>query len=129
MHHELRAGRFRVVVTFALGLAGSTPGRAQPATPNPKNSDANPQAYWSTPGDGRLVLLARNAAGFDKPMPLRVRVCVTNFTGANNSVNLYIWTTTGFQSGACGRHSRKRGNWRWGNALRLTSPPRSFFRI
>jgi hypothetical protein len=89
-----------VTVTFAFGLTGLTPGRAQPAPPDPKAPDVDPPAYWSTPGDGRLVMLARNAAGFDQALPLRVRVCVTNFTGTNNSINLYMWTTTGFQSGA-----------------------------
>jgi hypothetical protein len=53
----------------------------------------NPPAQWSTPGDGRLVMLARNSAGFNTPMPVRVQVCVTNLTGSNNSVNLYVWTT------------------------------------
>jgi hypothetical protein len=64
--------------------------------------DPEHQALWSTPGDGRLVMLARNAAGFgpDNAMPVRVRVCVTNFTGTNNAVNLYIWTTPGPQPGA-----------------------------
>jgi hypothetical protein len=66
----------------------------------PTDSDVDPQAAWSTPGDGRLVMLARNALGFDKPMPFRVRLCVTNFTGANNAVNLFVWTTAGPQPGA-----------------------------
>ena len=64
--------------------------------PNPKALD---QAYWSTPGDGRLVMLLRNAAGFAASIPFRVRVCVTNTTGVNNSLNLFVWTTDGYQPG------------------------------
>lgn len=88
-----------VIAAAALALA-ITCLRASHAvaddTPNPK---ALEQAYWSTPGDGRLVMLLRNAASFEQAIPLRVRVCVTNFTGANNAVNLFIWTTAGYQPG------------------------------
>ncbi len=51
------------------------------------------RAVWSTPGDGRLVMVARNAAGFNAGVPLRVRFCVTNMTGTANSLNLYVWTS------------------------------------
>jgi hypothetical protein len=89
-----------VAPAFALGLLSATPfadGADSPSGPTPFDTDN--QAYWSTPGDGRLVMLLRNAASFEQPVPLRVRVCVTNFTGVNNAVNLYIWTTAGFQPG------------------------------
>jgi hypothetical protein len=67
----------------------------------PPSASSNRQALWSTPGDGQLVMLMRSGAFYDaqKPglpaVPLRVRVCVTNMTGSNNSVNLYVWTTEG----------------------------------
>ena len=62
-----------------------------------------PQALWSTPGDGRLVMLVRNAVdqdptadpAFKYPVPFRVRVCVTNFSGTANAMNLFVWTTDG----------------------------------
>ena len=69
----------------------------------PAPPDTSPQALWSTPGDGTLVMLVRSDAFYDasKPalpaIPLRVRVCVTNMTGSNNSANLYVWTTQGPQ--------------------------------
>ena len=71
--------------------------RAGDAPPISKTADVDPQAVWSTPGDGRLVMLARSAtASFDKPtgvpIPFRIRVCVTNFTGVKNAVTLYVWT-------------------------------------
>ena len=64
-------------------------------TPTPK-SEAAEQAYWSTPGDGTLTMLIRNAKSFQAPIPFRARVCVTNFTGVNNVVNLMVWTTPGY---------------------------------
>jgi hypothetical protein len=38
-------------------------------------------------------MIARNSTDFVTPIPVRVRICVTNFTGANNAVNLFVWTT------------------------------------
>lgn len=84
------------VLGFGVAAAGDAP--AQPG----HRYDAR-QAVWSTPGDGRLVMLVRNAIDrrlLDQPtfitaVPLRVRVCVTNFVGTNNAINLLLWTTSG----------------------------------
>lgn len=86
------------IIMLGIGLTGLCASEVRAADAPPL--DTEPQALWSTPGDGRLVALARNAAGFDKAMPVRIRVCVTNLTGTNNQVNLYIWTTTGPQPGS-----------------------------
>ena len=86
------------MTTLAIGLSGWALGVHAADLPT---LDVRQQAVWSTPGDGRLVMLARNAAGFgpENGMPVRVRVCVTNLTGTSNAVNLYIWTTPGPQPG------------------------------
>ena len=77
------------VAAAAFGLMSAPSFSAQlPDTARPETG-----AVWSTPGDGRLVMLMRNTDGFTAPIAARVRVCVTNFTGSSNSVNLYIWTT------------------------------------
>ncbi|MFI5020819.1 MAG: hypothetical protein ACHQRJ_04065 [Alphaproteobacteria bacterium] len=88
------------IATVGIGLTGFCALGVQAADPLPL--DVEHQALWSTPGDGTLIMLARNTAGFgpDNAMPVRVRVCVTNITGTNNSVNLYIWTTADQQPGA-----------------------------
>jgi len=86
---------------LALSLIGASLAHAQSGSPS--KSDVDPQALWSTPGDGRLVMLLRNAIDqrviedppFVTLVPFRVRVCVTNFAGTNNSMNLFVWTTNG----------------------------------
>jgi hypothetical protein len=78
------------IAAAAFGLMSATSFSAQPL---PDTTQRETGAVWSTPGDGRLVMLMRNADGFIAPIAARVRVCVTNFTGSSNSVNLYIWTT------------------------------------
>jgi hypothetical protein len=50
---------------FAFGLLGVTSfadGADSPSSPTAFDTDK--QAYWSTPGDGRLVMLLRNARQF-----------------------------------------------------------------
>jgi hypothetical protein len=93
-----------------LGLPGASVSHAQPAGSHP-GQDVDQQALWSTPGDGRLVMLLRNGTDrnltsdpvFTTPIPFRVRVCVTNFAGYNNVMNLFVWTTAGPQSGSSGQ--------------------------
>ena len=90
---------------LVFSLMGASLARAQSGDPStdPSKSDVDPQASWSTPGDGRLVMLLRNSTDhyviedptFRTAVPFRVRVCVTNFAGVNNSVNLFVWTTDG----------------------------------
>lgn len=86
------------IATLAIGLNGW---QSEVHAADLPTLDVRQQAVWSTPGDGRLVMLARNAAGFgsENGIPVRVRVCVTNLTGTGNWVNLYIWTTPGPQPG------------------------------
>ena len=70
-----------------IGVAASAGARAQNTAS--ERYDA-PQAFWSTPGDGRLILLLRNAKDervaqeptFVTPVPYRVRVCVTTRRGS-----------------------------------------------
>jgi hypothetical protein len=98
------------VLIFAL--TGASASRAQTGSSHP-GQDVDQQALWSTPGDGRLVMLLRNATdehlttdpAFTTAVPFRVRVCVTNFAGYNNVMNLFIWTTAGPQPGNVGQAS------------------------
>src|SRR5271156_2226061 len=78
------------VAAAVFGLMSATSFSAQPL---PDTTQRESGAVWSTPGDGRLVMLMRNTDGFTAPIAALVRVCVTNLTGSSNSVNLYIWTT------------------------------------
>jgi hypothetical protein len=78
------------VAAAAFGLMSATSFSAQLPLDKTQRETG---AVWSTPGDGRLVMLMRNTDGFTAPIAARVRVCVTNLTGSSNSVNLYIWTT------------------------------------
>jgi hypothetical protein len=95
-----------VAPVLILALTGASASRAQTGNSHP-GQDVDQQALWSTPGDGRLVMLLRNATdanlitdpAFTTPVPFRVRVCVTNFVGSNNAMNLFVWTTAGPQSG------------------------------
>jgi hypothetical protein len=96
---------------LALALVSTVAARAQVGDPKQNPPDVDPQAFWSTPGDGRLVMLARNATdadplasiAFKTPMPFRVRVCVTNFTGAT----MRLISTSGQQmTRSVGRPSR-----------------------
>ena len=89
------------LLPFVVCIAAPLIGQLAWAGDAPPPASSNHQALWSTPGDGQLVMLMRSGAFYDakKPalpaVPLRVRVCVTNMTGSNNSVNLYVWTTEG----------------------------------
>lgn len=76
--------------TGALAAEADEPPQDPPLPPQP-------QALWSTPGDGTLIALVRNAKDFQTAIPVRVRVCVTNFTGDSNAINLFVWTTAGPQ--------------------------------
>jgi hypothetical protein len=87
----MRCGLILAAAAYGL-FAGHAIGTNAFASDLP--SPTNPLAVWSTPGDGRLVMIARNSGGFTSPIAARVRVCVTNFTGTNNSINLFIWTTS-----------------------------------
>ena len=82
-----RAIIIATLVTTGFGVVRARAG--DPPVQEPKDG------LWSTPGDGTLVMLARDANGFgaDNAMPIRVQVCVTNFTSSQNAVNLYAWTT------------------------------------
>src|SRR5260370_41413150 len=99
-----------IAPVMIFGLTGSFASRAQTANPHHPGQDVDQQALWSTPGDGRLVMLLRNATdanlvtdpAFTTPIPFRVRVCVTNFAGSNNAMNLFVWTTAGPQPGNTG---------------------------
>jgi hypothetical protein len=108
---------FTGVGVLALTFAAALPAYAADEPPAPQ-----PQAYWSTPGDGRLVMLARNAAGFNKPIAFRVRVCVTNFTGSNNAVNLMVWTTLGLQKNATASAQPQTRTLQLGDCVEIDSP-------
>ncbi len=77
---------------IAIASAVSMPS-AQSGGTNAQHFSPNTPALWSTPGDGRLVMLIRNTDGFTAPIGARVRFCVTNLTGSTNAINLYVWTT------------------------------------
>ncbi len=94
--------KYRIAVVMAAQLAAvGVAGAVDRHKPSGLHYEA-PQALWSTPGDGRLVMLIRNATDqrvfddppFITPIPFRVRVCVTNFVG-DNAMNLFVWTTAG----------------------------------
>jgi hypothetical protein len=93
-----------IVLTLPL-LIGAATGQARPDWKPLTQDEVVKQALWSTPGAGRLVMLLRNNVdknpvadpAFTTPMPYRVRVCVTNFAGTQNSLNLFVWTTSGPQ--------------------------------
>jgi len=88
--------RLSAIVSIALAAALTAPAAHSGDLPSATPTPAVEQAYWSTPGDGTLTLLLRNKLGFQNPIPFRARVCVTNFTGLANAVNLIVWTTPGY---------------------------------
>jgi len=102
-----------------LGLAAAPARFALAADQQPHTE---PQAAWSTPGDGRLVMLARYGKEFADGMPFRTRVCVTNFTGANNSVNLFVWTTPGLQPNATASAQPQTRQLQLGDCIEIDQP-------